>query len=125
QFLEKQHGPERGPALFDELLWVNDTSAPTTVPAQASAPKPLVRADSQDLAQVSSQALATELDRQDKHWGGQGPDFAPKASNLWSTRPERVQEGATVLVNGPQFGWYNPAYTYGIGLHGAGFDVVG
>ncbi len=125
QSLEKQHGPERGPALFDELLWVNDTSAPTTVPAQASAPKPLVRADSQDLAQVSSQALATELDRQDKHWGGQGPDFAPKASNLWSTRPERVQEGATVLVNGPQFGWYNPAYTYGIGLHGAGFDVVG
>ena len=69
--------------------------------------------------------LAAELERQDKHWGGRGPDFAPKASNLWSTRPERVQDGSTVLINGPQFGWYNPAYTYGIGLHGAGFDVVG
>ena len=29
------------------------------------------------------------------------------------------------MVNGPQFGWYAPAYTYGIGLHGAGYDVTG
>lgn len=125
QSLEKQHGPERGRALFDELLWINDTTAPTTVPAPAAEHKPQAQAGTQDLAHVSSPVLATELERQDKHWGGRGPDFAPKASNLWSTRPERVQEGSTVLINGPQFGWYNPAYTYGIGLHGAGFDVVG
>lgn len=125
QSLEKQHGPERGRALFDELLWINDTTAPTTVPAPAAEHKPQARAGTQNLAHVSSQVLAAELERQDKHWGGRGPDFAPKASNLWSTRPERVQDGSTVLINGPQFGWYNPAYTYGIGLHGAGFDVVG
>ncbi len=125
QSLEKQHGPQRGRAIFDELLWVNDTAAPTTVPAQSAGQEPRARVGGQALAQVSPQALSVELDRQDKQWGGQGPDFAPKASNLWSTRPERVQEGATVLINGPQFGWYNPAYTYGIGLHGAGFDVVG
>ena len=28
-------------------------------------------------------------------------------------------------MNGPQFGWINPSYVYGVGLHGAGFDVVG
>lgn len=125
QSLEKQHGRERGRALFDELLWINDTTAPTTVPAPAAEPKPQAQAGAQNLAHVSSPVLAAELERQDKHWGGRGPDFAPKASNLWSTRPERVQSGSTVLINGPQFGWYNPAYTYGIGLHGAGFDVVG
>ena len=125
QSLEKQYGPEQGRALFDELLWVNDTTAPTTVPAQAAERKPQAQVGVQNLAEVSSTVLAAELERQDKHWGGRGPDFAPKASNLWSTRPERVQDGATVLINGPQFGWYNPAYTYGIGLHGAGFDVVG
>ncbi|MGR7948365.1 penicillin G acylase [Alcaligenes sp. RM2] len=125
QSLEKQHGPERGRALFDELLWINDTTAPTTVPAPAAQRKPQARAGAQNLTHVSSQVLTAELERQDKHWGGRGPDFAPKASNLWSTRPERVQDGSTILINGPQFGWYNPAYTYGIGLHGAGFDVVG
>ena len=29
------------------------------------------------------------------------------------------------MVNGPQFGCCAPAYTYGIGLHGAGYDVTG
>lgn len=125
QSLEKQYGPERGLALFNELLWVNDPAAPTTVPAQTSEPQQRAQATAQNLAQVSPGVLAAELDHQDQRWGGRGPDFAPKASNLWSTRPERVQDGSTILINGPQFGWYNPAYTYGIGLHGAGFDVVG
>ncbi|XOT94365.1 penicillin acylase, partial [Alcaligenes pakistanensis] len=43
QSLEKQHGPERGRALFDELLWINDTTAPTTVPAPAAERKPQAR----------------------------------------------------------------------------------
>ncbi|MGH8815798.1 MAG: penicillin G acylase, partial [Achromobacter pestifer] len=34
-------------------------------------------------------------------------------------------DGSTILVNGPQFGNFNPAYVFSIGLHGAGFDVVG
>lgn len=125
QALEKQHGAERGRAIFDELLWINDPAAPTTVPDQAGQARPSAQKQGAVLAQVSDQALAQEHARQDRQWGGRGPDFAPKASNLWSTRPERVLENATVLINGPQFGWYNPAYTYGIGLHGAGFDVVG
>ncbi|MFP5312601.1 MAG: penicillin acylase family protein, partial [Actinomycetes bacterium] len=28
-------------------------------------------------------------------------------------------------LNGPQFSWFNPSYVYGIGLHGAGWDVTG
>ncbi len=30
-----------------------------------------------------------------------------------------------MLLNGSQFGTYTPAYTYSVGLHGAGFEVVG
>lgn len=104
---------------------MNDATAPTTVPASSTLSKPVAQASVLDFAAVSPQVLTAELERQVTQWGGRGPDFAPKASNLWSTRPERIQDGSTVLINGPQFGWYNPAYTYGIGLHGAGFDVVG
>lgn len=40
QALEKQHGAERGRAIFDELLWINDPAAPTTVPDQAGQARP-------------------------------------------------------------------------------------
>lgn len=30
-----------------------------------------------------------------------------------------------MLYNGPQQGWFNPSIIYGIGLHGAGFDLTG
>jgi hypothetical protein len=37
----------------------------------------------------------------------------------------RASGAASLLLNGPQFGWYNPSYVYSVGLHGAGFDIVG
>lgn len=40
-------------------------------------------------------------------------------------RQSKAQDAKAIMVNGPQFGWYAPAYTYGIGLHGAGYDVTG
>ena len=124
--LEAQHGKAQAARLFNELLWVNDPDSPTTVPksstdnavlSQPSALPPL-----RALSEGTAQAVLTDTTTR---WGGTGPDFAPKASNLWSTQPHRVEENATILINGPQFGWYNPSYTYGIGLHGAGFDVSG
>jgi len=32
---------------------------------------------------------------------------------------------AAILVGGPQFGFFSPSYSYSVGLHGGGFDVVG
>lgn len=126
------HGSERGQAIFNELRWIHDPTAPTTVPQ--TNPSPLQKAQSKNTTQppIPSQSLpfAHEVARsqqalQNTLWGGVGPDFAPKTSNLWVTQPHRVKENKTVLINGPQFGWFNPSYTYGVGLHGAGFDVIG
>ena len=49
----------------------------------------------------------------------------PTTSNIWLVGRDHARDARAILLNGPQFGWWNPAYTYGIGLHGAGFDVVG
>ena len=49
----------------------------------------------------------------------------PTTSNIWLVGRDHARDARAILLNGPQFGWWNPAYIYGIGLHGAGFDVVG
>lgn len=130
QDLIAAHGETRGIALFDELRWIIDESSPTTAPT-SSAPNPLPNNGSvvtnllQQLKRHSSSIAQAEGERQLAQWGGIGPDFAPKASNIWITSPNRVVGGETILINGPQFGWYNPSYVYGVGLYGAGFHLTG
>ncbi|NRA61557.1 MAG: penicillin acylase family protein [Psychrobium sp.] len=36
-----------------------------------------------------------------------------------------MQDANGVMLNGPQFGWENPSYVYGVGLHGGDYDIVG
>jgi penicillin amidase len=43
----------------------------------------------------------------------------PAASNIWIVGKKRAAGASSILLNGPQFGWFAPAYTFGIGLHGA------
>ncbi|MGG4774640.1 penicillin acylase family protein [Paenalcaligenes sp. Me52] len=124
--LEAKHDKAEAERIFNELLWVNDPNSPTTVPKSATEkPVSYHQPAPQQLVALSTETAQSILQDTATRWGGTGPDFVPKASNLWSTQPHRVEENATILINGPQFGWYNPSYTYGIGLHGAGFNVSG
>ena len=121
----EQHGAEKGRAVFDALRWRNDPAAPTTVPRQdhdGPSPHHWPRTNPVPLSKSAAREWM-ELER--LRLGAFAADLEPKASNIWLVRPERVAEGKTVLVNGPQFGWFNPSYCYGIGLHGPGFDIVG
>lgn len=56
-----------------------------------------------------------------------GPETSPISgfSNCYVIGKEKTEGANAILVNGPQFGWFDPAYTYSVGLHGAGFDIVG
>ena len=114
--LVAQHGEAEGRKLFDQIFWIEDPLAPTTVPAgeqyekKAAAPAPVDATRFAGLADLPP--LASDDDR-------------PRASNLWILGPEKTTDGSTVLVNGPQFGNFNPAYVFSIGLHGAGFDLTG
>lgn len=119
------YGQERGLALFDQLIWNFDPLAPTTVPGRSGAARtaqvqPPRRPVARQLRPVSP-AAARALQQSAPEPAAELPAF----SNAWLTGRTRTLGARSVLQNGPQFGWYNPAYTYSVGLHGAGFDVVG
>ena len=114
--LVAQHGDEQGREIFEQIFWIEDPLAPTTVPAgeqyerKAEAPAPV---DATRFAGLSALPI----------YGSE--DDRPRASNLWILGPEKTTDGSTILLNGPQFGNFNPAYVFSIGLHGAGFDITG
>ncbi len=115
--LEKDHGKEKAAELFNQMFWLEDPLAPTTVPEggqyQIKAEAP---------AALDASRFAALLGRDDVPGGD---DAMPRASNLWILGPEKTTDGSTILLNGPQFGNYNPSYVFSIGLHGAGFDLTG
>jgi penicillin amidase len=43
----------------------------------------------------------------------------------WVIGKTRTLNGSAILLGGPQMGFYSPGYLHEVGLHGAGFDVVG
>lgn len=113
--LQASLGEQKGREIFDQLFWNEDPNAPTTVPegAQYQRKAALTPTDPDRFAALLDQpGLTTDETR-------------PRASNLWIAGPGKTTDGSTILVNGPQFGNFNPAYVFSIGLHGAGFDLTG
>lgn len=113
--LQEELGEEKGQEIFDQLFWLEDPLAPTTVP-EGEEYRRGAAAGSHDGRSFAE--LLTET-------GLGGDEDRPRASNLWITGPEKTTDGSTILINGPQFGNFNPSYVFNIGLHGAGFDLTG
>lgn len=137
QSLVDEHGEEQGRDLFDQILWKEDPTAPTTQPrkdikkpnrlpgvlgAEAAAP---TGATASSLSPIDPGLSDDGIERMRANGAGSAPGDRPEASNLWITGDRKTKGGGSTLVNGPQFGWFNPSYVYGIGLHGAGYDVTG
>ncbi|WP_417545794.1 penicillin acylase family protein [Marinobacter sp.] len=146
--LKQELGDTDGLAMFDQLRWIEDTLAPTTVPRQVGVnsfgniseaqanPFDEPRTNTNDasakvasiydlLAPVSDSILTAHSVQEAAFKGIVAPEDRPVASNLWIVGPNKTSDGSTIFNNGPQFGWFNPAYTYSIGIHGAGYDVTG
>ncbi len=144
--LKDKYGAEKGMALFNELKWVSNPDAPSTVPAsegvypvkvgpESGAPmQPLARYDGPApmfarLARGSDGALlhqdaqtnAATMLAQFADAGQPGLAGFPTTSNMWIVGKAKARDARAIMLNGPQFGWFAPAYTSGIGLHGAGF----
>lgn len=124
--LTESKGETVGRQLFDQLRWLEDTQAPTTVP----------RATQSKVATVKSGALArlapiSESVEQPRTMlaaamgGFAAPEDRPIASYAWLVSGSKSTDGSTIFNNGPQFGWFNPSYLFAVGLHGAGYEVVG
>lgn len=127
--LRKARGDVAGRQLFDQIRWVEDPLAPTTVPRTGARAQAAAQPASDDavarLAPVSPELLVARNDIDAARRGVAEPWTRPIASNLWIAGPSKTTDGSTVFINGPQFNWFNPSYVFGIGLHGAGFDVTG
>jgi penicillin amidase len=113
--LMEQHGEQAATQLFDLLNPRFTDDAPTTIPQQ-------------DWSRPAYDSMATTTVR-----------FVPKNpiqtalanpvttgfSNCYLIGKNKLVDGGSILINGPQFGWFNPSYVYSVGMHGAGIDVVG
>ncbi len=114
QSLVSQHGEDKAKQLFDLLNPRFTNNAPTTIPGEDwSVPVP------DNLAAVSPAMVVP------KNYKAYSGPLTTGFSNVYVIGKEKTKDANAILVNGPQFGWFNPAYVYSVGMHGAGIDVVG
>jgi len=113
--LIEQHGEEDGRKLFDLLNPRFTEGAPTTIPRE-------------DWSRPAYDSLAESAAMNPTPGPlrlAAGEPLPTGFSNVYLLGKDKVEGAASILVNGPQFGWFNPSYVYSIGMHGAGVDVVG
>jgi penicillin amidase len=116
--LERRHGKGKGGEIFAQLFWPGDPLAPTTTTARA--------ADPYQPARIAWRADQLRGDPEPTLAGAGGLPLEPAtASNVMVVGAGKAEGARALLLNGPQFSSFNPAYVYAVGLHGAGFDVVG
>ncbi|MEM9529735.1 MAG: penicillin acylase family protein [Pseudomonadota bacterium] len=114
--LTRLHGEDDGLALFNLLNPRFTDGAPTTIPVEDW------NRPGQD-ALASAEAVASAASRPPRLATLEPPPSG--FSNVYLLGKSRTEGANAVIVNGPQFGWFNPAYVYSVGLHGDGIHVVG
>jgi penicillin amidase len=125
QDLVDRFGRSLGEAIFNDVVWLDDPAAPTTVtgPAISAAPPPMpgtpLRIADNVLEEVQARLRAIEQayerlgipTRLGSYW--------------WAVAPSRSATGNAMLFGGPQMGHPVPNPGYEMGMHGPGIDVVG
>jgi penicillin amidase len=124
--------------IFNQLEWINDPGAPTTIPARENLTERLPKKDYKQTAgynlnyqnhlppmRTAEANRAYEEKELLSSIGLSALAEPPSTSNLWVLGKKKTYDGGSIFQNGPQFGWFNPGYVYEVGLHGAGFDLVG
>ncbi|MGI9202902.1 MAG: penicillin acylase family protein, partial [Woeseiaceae bacterium] len=110
-----QHGAPGARQLFDLLNPRFTDNAPTTIPRE-------------DWSRPARDALASRTPSYSPVSLAQRNIITPVTtgfSNCFVLGKEKLVDGGSILINGPQFGWFSPSYVYSVGMHGAGIDVVG
>jgi penicillin G amidase len=115
------HGEDAAQALFDDLIWLNDPGAPTSVPAEEGAfpsyphgdPLPSALAASTDLVlRLPDSALrVADLLEDEQRLIAELAERLPSlqgGSNGWVVAPERSANGSAYLFGGPQVGYDVP-----------------
>ncbi|MEM1090339.1 MAG: penicillin acylase family protein [Pseudomonadota bacterium] len=113
--LVARHGELAGRNLFNLLNPRFTKNAPTTIPS-ADWSRPAY-----DSLSISAAMPAATLELAELTPSPATAGF----SNVYLVGRAKASGAEAILVNGPQFGWFNPAYVYSVGLHGPDRAVVG
>jgi penicillin amidase len=117
QTLIGQHGEETAWKIFNQLIpTITTNGAPTTIPAGEWYSGPA--------AKEKKHRMLASLQAIQNHRPSNENNIAA-FSNCVLIGRDKADGAKAILVGGPQFGYFNPSYVYSVGLHGAGFDVVG
>lgn len=133
------HPEQEALGLFDDLFWIDEPAAPTTIaPGEGTVREPdrVRRFAPAQLAMVralepSMRRAAASLAAEQGLMGGLGghPPFPPglhrHASNAIVVSPALSATGHPILLGGPQTGLNEPSFFWEVGLHGGGFEAEG
>jgi penicillin amidase len=124
--------------IFDDLLWIEDPTAPTTIDPteQQVIPAPVSRLNAAQVALVTAHQAAIRgliMSMADERTMvaanmraiGWPADLPATASNAMVVSGSLTASGGPILLGGPQTGMTLPSFFYQIGLHGAGYDGSG
>jgi penicillin amidase len=125
--------------VFDDLLWIEDPAAPTTIPAGERTPRDpdrverfapaqmaLLRAHA-DAIRRAAASLRQESGLLAGLGGGLGLPVGGQrhASNAVLIAPSFSATGAPILLGGPQVALNAPNFVWEVGLHGGGYEAEG
>jgi penicillin amidase len=132
------HTPTDAWNIFNQLEWIDDPGAPTTIPPGEDVVRTAAQKDGKQTAgstfkyqnyvarPAAPEAVGTQQEKALLASIGLGVLAEPLGtSNAWVLGSKKTYDGGSIFQNGPQFGWWNPGYVYELGLHGAGFDLEG
>ena len=120
QFLSElidAHGENAAWAIFDAINPTNNAFAPTVIPEKDWPNAKQTTGGSPGKQHFTPSARSDIPD----HFWNKGQEF----SNAVVLSEKFLKTDKAVLINGPQFGWYVPAYTYSAGFHTPDWDAVG
>jgi penicillin G amidase len=122
--------------IFDDLFWIDDPTAPTTI-AQGRGHLPDVverfAAKQMDLVRTHADSMrraAAVLRDEQGLLGGLGRGLGilsghRHASNAIVVAPSSSASGGALLLGGPQTGLTNPSFFWEVSVHGGGYEAEG
>ncbi|MCG7333707.1 penicillin acylase family protein [Sporosarcina sp. ACRSM] len=125
--LEETFGKEVARDMFDDLVWVDDPQAPTSIPTENKSKK---RSSSKSMQTISSVAtnVAKQLDKEREEYVQASEELGlplSVGSNAIIVGADKSKTGNALLMSGPQVGFVAPGFLYEVGLHTPGYDMVG
>ena len=112
--LVKKHGEQIGQTIFNAVIPTDNAFAPTSIPLE-----------DWPIEHNGAATQANDLPFESAASNWLPSDAGHGFSNALVLGPGKLKGAKAVLVNGPQFGWFVPSYTYSIGFHTPDWEAVG